>query len=59
MKIEIMNWMGVYWWVSKETNDAAGKEFSTKEDAIADAKNRLGNIAIINQEVINDKRKFA
>jgi len=59
MKIDIIEYLGAFWWVSKETNDAAGKEFSTREDAIADAKNKLGNITIINQEVINDKRKFA
>ena len=58
MKIEVLETFGIYFWVSKESNDASGTEFNTRDDAIADAKKRLGNVIVVNQEATNDKRKF-
>ena len=56
MKIDIIEYLGAFWWVSKETNDACGKEYPTKDEAIADAKKRFGTVVVMNQEATHDKR---
>jgi len=56
MKIDIIEYLGDFWWVSKETNDACGKEYATKDEAIADAKKRFGEVFVMNQEVKYDRK---
>ena len=56
MKIDIIEYLGAFWWASKETNDACGREYPTKDEAIADAKKRFGTVIVMNQEVAHDKR---
>jgi len=58
MKIEIVEFSGRWFWVSKESQDASGKEFDTKEEAIIDATKRLKDIYVINKEPFKEKRNY-
>jgi len=42
LRVEVMDTYGAFWWVTKNSNRASGKEFSSREDAEKDALKVLG-----------------
>ena len=48
-QIEMYHTWGRYWWVSKNSQDAAGKEWDTEGEAIKDAYKRFGSGNVVFQ----------
>jgi len=58
MKVELIEFSGKWFWVSKESNEASGKEFDTKEEAIVDINKRIKEPYIINKEPPKEKKYY-
>ncbi len=52
MKINIISFCNIYFWVSSDTNDACGKEFLTVEETKKDVINKFSNQKIEFKEYI-------
>jgi hypothetical protein len=58
MRVELIEFSGRWYWVSKDSNDAAGTEFNTKEEAIADINKKIKEPYIINKEPPKEKKYY-